>query len=96
MDYVTIYLDHALIGCGFRRALVASIGPKWVWLFYPAGLQSVQLPRGTYDNSKALPVVEYDKKLLASLVSRQVKSAEADGRFDGGTTARDCLKFLLL
>lgn len=94
MDYVTIYLDHPNIGCGFRRALVASIGPKWVRLFYPAGLQSVTMPRGTWDLSKAVPVLEYDKPALAALIEKQVAAAEAGDRFAGGATAKDCVRYL--
>src|ERR1035437_7452411 len=93
MDYVTIYLDHPNIGCGFRRAMVASCGPKWVRLFYPAGLQSVTLPRGTWDNSKAVPVREYDKAALAYLIEKQVIAAEWGQRFAGGETAKDCVRY---
>lgn len=94
MEYVTLYLDHPNIGCGFRRALVVSCGPKWVRLFYPAGLQSVTLPRGTWDTAKAVPVLEYDKAALAGLIEKQIKGAEAGDRFAGGETAKDCVRYL--
>jgi hypothetical protein len=94
MDYVSIYLDHPSVGCGFRRALVASKGPKWVRLFYPAGLASFDIVRGLYDNAKPVVIEEYNKTSLANLISRQITLAKKQQRFDGGNTAVNVIRFL--
>jgi len=94
VEYVTIYLDHANIGCGFRRALVVSKGPKWVKLLYPAGLVTVTLSRVEFDASKAVPVTDYDRAALGCLIDNQVLAAALGGYWNGGNAAQECLRYL--
>ncbi len=94
LEYVTIYLDHPNVGCGFRRAFVTSKGPTWVKLFYPAGMKTVTLTRYAFDTSKAVPVLQYDRNAVADLIQAQVINAKNDASFDGGRVARDLIDTL--
>lgn len=59
-NFIRIWLDHPRIGCGWRRAIVLRVGPKWVRLmFYPN--EAITIPREAFERARPLRV-DIDKR----------------------------------
>lgn len=44
VQYVTLYLDHPKVGCGYRRFLVLKVGRKEVRLLCVESAESLKVP----------------------------------------------------
>ncbi len=43
--YVSLYLDHRAVGCGWHRYLVVRLGPKWVRLISTENADAITIAR---------------------------------------------------
>jgi hypothetical protein len=67
---VSLYLEDARIGCGFRRYLVLEVGPKFVTLFYAPKLATVRVDCLTFDrHAKA-------ETLMAGIIRANMDEAQ--------------------
>ncbi len=44
-SYVSLYLDHRAVGCGWHRYLVLRLGPKWVRLISTENAEAFTIAR---------------------------------------------------
>lgn len=65
LEYVEMYLDHAKVGCGWRRFLVLRAGRKHVRLLYPSTLVQFTIGRDEYVAAHPVPVADTTPRRLA-------------------------------
>lgn len=95
-NYVEIKLQdelHPEIKTGLRRFVVWS-GRKFVYLFYPATLQTVKLKINEYSLLHSSQVVDFNPVTVRKIIRRNRKQRQALGQFDGGANAKQALKVL--
>jgi hypothetical protein len=56
MRYMSLYLDHAKIGCGWRPCFVVKEGRIKTRLFFPADCQSVEVPNAEVRKARDIPI----------------------------------------
>jgi hypothetical protein len=90
-DRVSVWLDHAAVGCGFRRFTVLTVGRRWVKLLYLPTLATVDQDRAELERNRTLTLVESDRRQLKRLIRRTLVERNAFGLRTAAKTAKAVL-----
>lgn len=89
--FVSLWIDHAKVGCGWRGFFVATIGRKSVTLFYPPLLATVTVPMPAFLLSRPIRAALNKRRMKAQIrtTARTLGFVHPGGRLDLPTaTAR--------
>jgi hypothetical protein len=70
--YVRLYLDHPIIGCGYREFLVLKRGRKWVRLLCISIFDAVTLPQSLF-TSMTMTALPFKKGRLEARVRENAR-----------------------
>jgi hypothetical protein len=99
-QYVTYWVDHPEVGCGFFRFFVLDKGLKKVRLFYISRLTAIVVDRRHFDDHHT-PARKVDRKSIANIIRRNRAladrlndEAKRDVMPDGGVYAERALALI--
>lgn len=53
---ISLYLDHPKVGCGWRRYVVLTVGPKWARLVSAETAEAIRIPAKELATGRPLPI----------------------------------------
>jgi hypothetical protein len=71
---VEMFVNEPRIGCGFRRFVVLSVGPRWAFLFHAPSLQQLKVDRVTFDRHARQ--TEFNQSTVGTIIRRNLEQAE--------------------
>lgn len=85
-SYVSLYLDHRAVGCGWHRYIVLRLGSKWVRLISTESASAITIARKDFNPTQL--------ELKATRIGRRLKAIAQDYGLEKSEDVRKALQLL--
>lgn len=76
---ISVYLDDARLGCGYRRLLVLEVGRKWAVLFHLPTLRTIRLPIEQLKRNRTYREIDGNRRTLRRLIKAELATRKRLG-----------------